>query len=314
MRLLFGSDDVLHVHWPDYALKQSSAGRAMLKVLAMFALMDLARLRGKKIIWTVHNLGSHEGFHPRLERWFWKNFVTRLDGYISLSESGKSAFLERFPAMRNVPGFVIPHGHYRGSYPCEMTREKVRSDFGIAQDAPVLVFLGNIRAYKNVAHLIRTFRQIQNTSARLLVAGNGEREVVEEIKRLAKEDSRVHLFLGYVPDERVQLFMRAADLVVLPFREILNSGSALLALSFDRPVLVPKRGAMGDLQALVREDWVRTYGGELTSEELSGAIEWALSTKRSEMAPLEALGWEAIASSTLEAYRKVCHVPAHVVA
>ncbi|MDY7008651.1 MAG: hypothetical protein SWX82_33215 [Cyanobacteriota bacterium] len=51
-------------------------------------------------------------------------------------------------------------------------------------------------------------------------------------------DSRIKLKFGFVPDKKLQEYFRAANFVVLPFKDILNSGNALLALSFDCPVLV----------------------------------------------------------------------------
>jgi hypothetical protein len=74
-----------------------------------------------------------------------------------------------------------------------------------------------------------------------------------------------------------------------------------MALSFECPVLVPARGAMGELQALAGADWVSTYDGDLTSEILAGALDWAL--RRPSGAPrLDSLGWPEIARRTLSAY------------
>jgi beta-1,4-mannosyltransferase len=91
---------------------------------------------------------------------------------------------------------------------------------------------------------------------------------------------------------------------VLPFTDITNSASALLALSFDRPVLVPSLGAMGELQALVGPDWVRTYCGDLTPAVLSDAITWA-GPRAGAMPDLDALDWSAIARRTLSLYQAV---------
>jgi beta-1,4-mannosyltransferase len=111
-----------------------------------------------------------------------------------------------------------------------------------------------------------------------------------------------------VDRDRVQYFLRAADLVVLPYTEILNSGSALLALSFDRPILVPAIGAIPELYELAGGDWVRLYEGELTPELLSDAMRWAKqrSPDEFEHAPLDALDWNRLARLTLEAFRSVC--------
>jgi hypothetical protein len=92
---------------------------------------------------------------------------------------------------------------------------------------------------------------------------------------------------------------------VLPYRDILNSGSALLALSLNRPVLVPRRGALAELQQQVGEAWVRCYDGDLTAETLVDAIAWARETPREPEAPLHAFAWPSIARAHQLAYRSL---------
>jgi beta-1,4-mannosyltransferase len=96
--------------------------------------------------------------------------------------------------------------------------------------------------------------------------------------------------------------LRAADLVVLPYREILNSGSAILALSFARPVLVPAQGAMTELQRDMGREWVRTYPGELRPRTLADALHWARQTPRDPARLFPNMSWETIARQTLRAY------------
>ena len=84
----------------------------------------------------------------------------------------------------------------------------------------------------------------------------------------------MHLHLRSVPVEDVQAHFAAADLVVLPYRKTLNSAVALLALSFDRPVLVPNAGSMAELQREVGAEWVLIYEGSegaLTGNDLRDA-------------------------------------------
>ncbi len=147
--------------------------------------MDLVRLKGTKILWTVHNLRSHEHLHPQLDTWFWKAFTQWLDGYISLSKVGMTAAQERFPRLKNLPGFVIPHGHYRKEYPDGVSSQQARALLKIPPSAKVLLFFSRIRSYNP---------------------------------------------------------------------KILNSGSALLVLSFGCSVLVPLQGALSELQTQVGQE------------------------------------------------------------
>src|SRR5262249_23292444 len=59
---------------------------------------------------------------------------------------------------------------------------------------------------------------------------------------------RVRLHLRHVRDAEVQVFLNAADLVVLPYRAVLTSGAAMLALSFGRGIVAPRVGCLADLE------------------------------------------------------------------
>ncbi|MBM3889662.1 MAG: glycosyltransferase family 4 protein [Verrucomicrobia bacterium] len=305
-RLLRGGYDVLHLHWPDASLNFPSPMKCLVRTCLMLGLLRLARLRGTKLVWTMHNLKSHEGPHPSLERFFWRRFPQLLHGCISLSEAGHETALEQLPALCSLPAFVVPHGHYRGVYPDDLTREQARRQLNVPAKSRVLLYLGMIRPYKNVPHLIRTFRSLSDPEAVLLLAGKPFSPAMSgEIESAAAGDARVKLFLGFVLDADLQRYLRAADLVVLPFTEFSNSGSALLALSFDCPILMPRKGTVEELRQQVGDNWVRTYDGNLMPDILQSALRWALETTRPARAPLEKLDWPDLARQTVEAYRQL---------
>lgn len=300
--------EVLHVHWPELVLNARPYTRALLRTKVFLLALRIARMRGMKIIWTVHNLKSHEMLYPNLEKRFWKEFLRMVDGYISLTKTGKMLLLERYPFLRQVPGFVIPHGHYRGIYPNNVGKEEARKFLNIPPKSKVLLFIGQIRRYKNIPTLIQTFKELSDPNSYLVVAGKPvDVQLAEEIRHEAAGDPRIKLFLEFIPRDKIQFFLNSSDVVVLPYSEILNSGSAILALSFDRPVLVPKKGSMAELQEEVGKEWVMTFKDDLTPEILESALKWAISGHRPPHAPLEAFDWGGIAKKTLEAYWRVIH-------
>jgi beta-1,4-mannosyltransferase len=301
--------DVLHIHWPESSLNSHRSSLiAYIRLRLLLFRIDQYTSRGARLIWTLHNLRSHEGFHPRLEAWFWREFINRLHGVIALSESGLEAALRKFPALSRLPSFVIRHGHYRDAYPNDADLD-ARSQLGIDSGKQVILFFGQIRSYKNIPRLLEAFRNLRGDEFVLYIAGMAlNRREDRLIEDAAASDPRVRLHLDHVPQDQVQVFFRAADLVVLPFRDILNSGTAILSLSLDRPILVPARGAMGELQQLAGHEWVRTYDGELSESELAGAINWATKTVRAKQSPLQQLEWPHIAAQTLEAYRNTCNL------
>ena len=136
----------------------------------------------------------------------------------------------------------------------------------------------------------------------LLVAGMFKLdETRPEFDSLVAADPRVKVFGGFIENDEMQLYLEAADIVVLPYREILNSGSAILALTFDRPVLLPAQGSMTELARETGSDWVLTYEGQLSAAILADALA-AAKTKRGQSPSLAHLDWRGIAEQTLGIY------------
>jgi beta-1,4-mannosyltransferase len=306
-RVLSGRYSILHLHWPDRRIRARGVAAAVARSAALLALLDVAHARGMRVIWTVHNLQAHDGTHrPRLERAYWRALTKRLDGFIALSASGVERVRERFPALRDTPAFVVPHGHLRDVYPDSIGRDEARRALALAHGTRVVAFVGQIRAYKNAPQLVRAFRALDDTSCRLVVAGRAKpAALADELRTLAAGDDRIRIMPDFVPDDRLQHVLRAADLVALPYRDIFNSGAALLALSFDRPVLVPAIGAMPELAQTFGDEWVRTYEGELTADVLAHAITWATHGRRAARPPMNELAWDRVARLTLAAYATV---------
>lgn len=296
--------DIWHVHWPESLLNIRNAALAAFKLSSFLAMIDFVRLRGGRIVWTVHNLRAHDGLHPSLEAKFYRRFIPRVDGVISMSETGLNLARERFPSLRHLPAAVIPHGHYRDHYP--RYEGNARAELDIPAGARVMLFFGEIRAYKNVDALVRAFRNVKDSNALLMIAGRPKSAPLSE--SLAKEaapDNRVRLALQFIEREQVTRLFSAADLVVLPYRHILNSGAALLALSLNRPVLVPDLGSMGDLRDDFGGEWVRTYSGEIGPETLESSLEWAALRRPSICAMPDEYRWERIRSQTVCFYKEV---------
>lgn len=299
---------LVHLHWsPTSRVRSPGLVSAVLRSAALVALLAWVRARGGRVVWTAHNAVAHDRApRPRLERWFWRAFPGCLDAVLHMSASARDAVCDRYPALRGVRAFVVPHGHYRTAYPMELDRAGARRRLGVAARARVLAFVGQIRPYKNVAALLAAFAAIPDPDAVLLIAGEMKMgSEAESVRTAAAADPRVRLEEGFVPGGEMQIYLRAADLAVFPYSQVLNSGSALLALSFDRPVLVPARGSLSELARDMGADWVRTYTGELAPGVLAAALEWAVGTRRSPSPSMEHLDWARVAEQTHRIYTEL---------
>jgi glycosyltransferase involved in cell wall biosynthesis len=302
LRALTGRYEIFHLHWPEYYLNTSPA-KALVGTFGLLFFVMWRRFRGTRIVWTAHNIHSHNKRYLWAERWFWQILTPMLDGYIALSETSARQARTEFPALRSIPCSVIPHGHYRSSYPATITKSSARLRLGIAPEQSVVLFFGGISPYKNVPHLMETFQRAALANSTLVIAGcpasqTDRRLLLETVK----ESNRIQLHLKRIPTDEVQVFFAAADLVVLPFLEITNSGSAILALSFDRPVLVPDCGSLPELQAQVGPDWIRTYRDELSVGELEAGLAWSRNCSRAPQPNLRSFDWSSIARDTLYLY------------
>ena len=240
-----------------------------------------------------------------------KRFIPQVDAIICLTERSRRITLERFPSLGDRPNSVVPHGHYVGVYPNQETRETARQRLDLPADATVLLHFGLMRPYKNVPHLIRTFRATPVRGRILLVVGRVFDTVVErEIRAAADGAADVRLDLRWVPPEEVQVFFAASDLVVLPYRRILNSGAVMLALTFARPVLAPDLGSMREHQETFGADWIRLYDGALSGSELAAAGEWAPGAARSAI-DFTGLDWRSLALQTRSVYLELAQGRRH---
>lgn len=307
LRMILTRVDIVHLHWPDLTFL---SGRRRWRIAARLTIFELAmrisRLRGTRLIWTVHNIASHEQrATPRLRAAHRRMLVRNLDGLLALSESSIAAARRAYPELHDVPAFVTPHGHYRDAYPFGLSREAARDELGVDRDAVFLVSVGQIRPYKNIPALIEAFGRLPDPDVRLVVAGLASAPELEaELRELAALDPRVMLDLGFQSDERLAAWLRVADLVVLPYRAVTNSGSAILGLSADRRVLVPALGSLVELAEAVGDDWLRTFE-ELDRAALGAAVRWARSAPPVRGVDLSDFDWEYVAERTLSAYRTV---------
>ena len=301
-RAFWQSCDIWHLHHPDTVIFPRRVWQSAVETTLFRILLSWARLRGVRIVWTVHDLDSSDGVHPRLERWFWRFFLPRIDAFICLTEAGRELAIKRFPALRNLPSHINAHGDFSSAYPNTISQENARLALNIPQGLPTMLNYGLIRPYKDVPMLVETVARLDPSQLSLLVAGRVFDDTVHsDILVRANSAKHVHLHLNWISFEDTQRFFATCDLVVLPYRRILNSGTLMLALAFRRPVLVPDRGTMRELQDRFGDDWIRVYDGELNESTIMAALEWAVQPNRPAL-DFTGLDWTSIAVLTRNVY------------
>lgn len=294
---------VIHLHWlPQFG--RSVSGTFKLYLFSVRLL--LLRLCGIRIIWTLHNLYSHESLSKGNERLSVRLVAKVAHRIIIHSPKAKPLFEQEFSTEFSDKLVCIPHGTYVGVYDNTISRQSAREQLGYSNET-VFLFLGNIRPYKGVELLIEAFSQIPEKNIRLLIVGKPiDDKLKSKLTAAAEADGRVRLVFEFVPDDEIQLYFNASDVVVFPYKEVLTSGAVILAMSFAKACIV---GDVGCMRESLHENGGICYSAsnpEGLKEALMRAIELG-EPKLNQMGinnyqVARDLGWSKIAAQTVEAY------------
>jgi glycosyltransferase involved in cell wall biosynthesis len=260
-----GIDAVLHVHWTNQVLAHvespAEAGRARASFLR---LLDGVADAGGRIVWTVHNIVPHGTRFEDDEIRLQTAILERCDIVHVMAERTAEHVA---PWFRIPPEKIlhVPHPSYAGAYEDFVSREQARHELGLLPDELVFVVAGMIRPYKGLTDLLDAWDALDDGQPRRLVIAGGTTQEpgnAELVERAALHPSIV-IHPHYIPGPELQLFMRAADVAVLPYRQTLNSGALMLALTFGLPVIVPADSALADA---VDQAFARTYDGAVAGD------------------------------------------------
>lgn len=269
-RAFKGSYDVLHLHWPEYLMRDSRRIKKTVKQLLFAFLIFKTQVFNIPTIWTVHNDEPHEA-GGSLESALFERWGKTVTHKVHLSEWAASH--DPFPSERCT---VIRHGHYIPVLNQEHSPKNRLHPLG-----PRLLFFGFLRPYKGIENLIEAFGSIRserpgigaNPSLRIV----GKAISVEyglELGKQAMSCTTIELTDTFLNNEELEKEIDETDLVILPYSRMYNSGAVLLSLSVGRPVLVPESPTMKELQAEVGSNWVRMYVPPLNSAHLNREIKW----------------------------------------
>lgn len=238
--------DAIHLHWQHGFLLGATLVRSVIRSAEFFVQLFALRLLGTPVVWTVHNIVNHEN---RLAGW--ELAMSRV-----LARSASLLIVHCSRAVAEVAGAykistdrirVVPHGHFGDAYPPPLDQRAARERMGIDPEAQVLLFFGQIRRYKGISALLNAFKGLVSERLRLIIAGQPKPAALgAELQTEASKDDRVITELGFIPDDLLIVNISACDVVVLPYKDALTSGAAILAATYGKPIVAPRLGCMRD--------------------------------------------------------------------
>lgn len=239
---------IFHIHWPSFVLSGATSSSEAAR-MASGALKKMERLKedGFHVVYTLHNKISHDALFLDAELFLQQGIIDLADTIHSMSFSALDSIGE-FATVPRDKVIVAPHPTYEGVYPRFLSRGECRRSLGLDPDEVVFSLFGALKAYKGLDRLRSVWPEFVSRSkrrVRLVVAGMPDTSVeVREFVEWALVEPSVIIQPSKIPFEQVQVFVGGSDYGLAPYERTLNSGAAMLFLTFGIPVVVPREPSL----------------------------------------------------------------------
>jgi len=298
---------VIHLHWIEFIVRSKNLIAESLKFWAACLIFLCLKIVKKRIVVSLHNIQPHEKVHPKLEE-VWFRIVIKIADKIIVHNYYSHKVLKNYYGITDKV-YIIPHGNFVGFYPNKVDRETARKKLSIPEDAFVMLYFGLIRDYKGINDLLTVLRELLPIYSQLfpVICGKSEgKRLHKEIMKFSEEFvGRCIVRLEYIPDEEVQFYMNAADVGVLPYKEITTSGTVILFQSFAKTVIVPKispiKEILGDYGIYFQPNNKESLKSSMIKAINFGSYQLQ-SLGRKAYEKILKVDWDSIAKLTLKAY------------
>ena len=215
-------------------------------------LMLYYKLLGKKITFTAHNVnaGKRDLNDSWLNRFSLKTQYQLSDHVFVHTEKMKKELVAEFCIPENKVS-TIPFGINNTIPNTGLSSAEAKRQLGINSTDKTMLFFGNIAPYKGLEYLIAACPELfrKDDTYRLLIVGKpkGREDYWRQIEQaLARDEfrNRVHRKIEYIPDEATELYFKAADVLVLPYAHVFQSGVLFLGYSFGLPAIAADVGSL----------------------------------------------------------------------
>ena len=210
------------------------------------------KLLGKKIPITVHNVnaGQRDANDTWLNRFSLRTQYRLADHIFVHTDKMKSEMVGGFSIAPEKVS-VIPFGINNTVPNTTLSTSEAKRQVGVGATDKTMLFFGNIAPYKGLDILVAAFIDLAKADPRyrLLIVGrpkqdSGSWRRIEEVIARSEVRDRVEKRIEFVPDEETELYFKAADVLILPYRHVFQSGVLFLGYSFGLPAIVTDVGSL----------------------------------------------------------------------
>jgi len=267
--------------------------------------VNLSKKLGYKIVWSIHDIhdSALESRFSHKEKMLWMYHAA---DYKFIHYKSNIELLKKQLGVEPTDIEVVYHPLFDESYPNHVTQKEARRLLGIPENKKVLLLFGKIAKYKGVDLFAKALRNLNGNYYGLIVGRKWDKNLIKDVKE--RDIRNLKIIDEYIPDEEVQHYFNACDVVVAPYISITTSGVVLLAFSFRKPVITTNLGGMPEVVVNGKTGLLIPSND---AEALVTAIKKIFTMDYQKMGEnayklaSEKFTWEKLAEQTIKIYEKV---------
>ncbi len=226
----------IHIHWPEALFNWQIPSNEQLEHLEQ--VIRKWKQRGALLVYTRHNSLPHYSQNRSSHERLYAIIENNCDAIVHMGKHSKKELLTRkSPAIENQLHPVIPHHVYEHLYRPDIDKNQAREILKINKTSLVILVFGDFRSQEERDWTMQAFESIR-VEDKILVAPRWGEIISNENRMLSNR---------IVSHEKTPLYFIMADLVFIQRLSILNSGNLPLALLFNKPVVGPNTGNVGEI-------------------------------------------------------------------
>ncbi|MBL1233291.1 MAG: hypothetical protein P1U44_09835 [Vicingaceae bacterium] len=248
--------DIVNIHWPESIFNYSEPSLNDLSDLET----ELKKWKTKsKIVYTRHNILPHKSKSENLIE-LYRLVLQYCDGIIHMGNYSKTELESHYTELSIKKSIVIPHPAYT-LFKNQISKSEARKKLKIGEYKNVILVFGSIRTKAELKLIKTAFNNLKLENKYLLISNLNiykplPTTFLQRVKKfsLTKAEklrlslsNNVTINYNFIENNDVQVYLNAADVLLIPRIDLLNSGNVFLGFSFKKIVVGPKIGNIAEV-------------------------------------------------------------------
>jgi beta-1,4-mannosyltransferase len=238
---------IIHLHQLSPYYHSKNRNETQIKARILLDQLKDFKIQGAKLVFTMHNPLPHNRIYRDIDENVNNEMYSMADAIIVHGQYAKDFLIKDQNEIKAI--HVVIHPSYKEYYGTKWDKENARKELGLPIDAVIYGNIGNIKPYKGLEFIIEAFikfsDQEKDKNIHLFLAGAAnDKDYFESLKKITEETDNISVINSKLSDYELNKYISALDYSVFAFKDIWASGSVVLSISYEIPVIVPEIGCV----------------------------------------------------------------------